>query len=62
MTAQDPPTPSQIPPLQPDDGATPIAEVTSDQLFGAGRELLIRHVGDVYRLRITRTGKLILTK
>ncbi|MBW8726818.1 MAG: hemin uptake protein HemP [Inquilinus limosus] len=31
-------------------------------LFGARRELTIQHGDDVYRLRITRNSKLILTK
>jgi hemin uptake protein HemP len=34
----------------------------SQALFGAARELLIQHNGAVYRLRLTRAGKLILTK
>jgi hemin uptake protein HemP len=36
--------------------------VSSDELIGAAREVLIRHAGCDYRLRITRLGKLILTK
>ena len=36
--------------------------VASDDLFQGLRELIIRHRNDEYRLRITRTGKLILTK
>ena len=36
--------------------------VTSTDLFRGGREIVIRHGGEEYRLRITRTGKLILTK
>ena len=31
-------------------------------LFGDKRELVILHNGEAYRLRITRQGKLILTK
>jgi len=34
----------------------------SQALFGAARELLIQHNGALYRLRLTRAGKLILTK
>jgi hemin uptake protein HemP len=37
-------------------------QLDSQMLFGAARELLIRHNGAVYRLRMTRAGKLILTK
>ncbi len=36
--------------------------VSSTDLFQGGRELVIRHDGEEYRLRITRAGKLILTK
>jgi len=36
--------------------------VSSKDLFGSLRELVIEHVGEEYRLRITSQGKLILTK
>lgn len=36
--------------------------LTSNELFQGNREVLIEHNGEVYRLRITRTGKLILNK
>ena len=36
--------------------------VRSSDLFQGGKELVIRHGAEEYRLRITRTGKLILTK
>jgi hemin uptake protein HemP len=36
--------------------------VESDDLLRGGREVLIRHVDEVYRLRHTRNDKLILTK
>ncbi|HET6598513.1 MAG TPA: hemin uptake protein HemP [Burkholderiaceae bacterium] len=36
--------------------------VSSAQLFGASREVLIEHRGALYRLRKTSLGKLILTK
>jgi hemin uptake protein HemP len=36
--------------------------VRSADLFGSGREILILHEGEIYRLRVTRNGKLILTK
>lgn len=35
---------------------------TSEALFAGARELLIKHAGDEYRLRLTNQGKLILTK
>ncbi|AOZ50338.1 MULTISPECIES: hemin uptake protein HemP [Chromobacterium] len=34
----------------------------SRQLFGDGREVLIEHQGEIYRLQLTRNGKLILIK
>jgi len=49
----------------PGAGADPGAgrrTVTSAALFAGGRELVIRHGSEEYRLRITRAGKLILTK
>lgn len=46
--------------------AQPSAEkrlrVSSHDLFGNSREVVINHAGDEYRLRITSQGKLILTK
>ncbi|MEJ0017174.1 MAG: hemin uptake protein HemP [Acetobacteraceae bacterium] len=36
--------------------------VNSEELFGGGRELMIRHADSVYRLKITGSNKLILTK
>ncbi|HEY3065349.1 MAG TPA: hemin uptake protein HemP [Methylomirabilota bacterium] len=36
--------------------------VDSLDLFRGGREIVIRHGSDEYRLRITRSDKLILTK
>lgn len=37
-------------------------QIGSDDLLRGTRELLIRHGGEVYRLRHTRNDKLILTK
>ena len=36
--------------------------VSAEHLFGGAKEIVIRHQGDNYRLRITRNDKLILTK
>ena len=41
---------------------TPPREVDSRALFGRARVLAIRHGAEVYTLRVTRAGKLILTK
>lgn len=49
-------TPVVAPPrLQP-------ARIQAATLFGGGRELVIVHQEEEYRLRVTRKGKLILTK
>ncbi len=40
----------------------PPKTISSSQLFGEDREVHIEHEGEVYRLRITRRGKLILQK
>ena len=37
-------------------------EVTSGELLCGGREIRIRHADDIYTLRQTSKGKLILTK
>jgi len=36
--------------------------ITSVELLGSAREIVIEHGGDEYRLRITSNDKLILTK
>jgi hemin uptake protein HemP len=36
--------------------------IDSARLLGGGRELVIEHSGQEYRLRLTRNDKLILTK
>ena len=38
------------------------AFVPADRLFQGSQEILIGHNGETYRLRITKNGKLILTK
>ena len=34
----------------------------SEELFGKQREIMIKHAGNYYRLRLTHSNKLILTK
>jgi hemin uptake protein HemP len=34
----------------------------SEELLGGRQEILIRHHGEIYRLRLTRNDKLILNK
>jgi len=53
-------------PAAPDDGAgderAPVRRVESARLFESGREVIIVHRDQEYRLRITKSDKLILTK
>lgn len=42
--------------------AGPPPPLDSAELFKKRDEIVIRHAGDLYRLRRTRNGKLILTK
>jgi hemin uptake protein HemP len=49
--------PARIPPSD----LTAVA-INSGDLFKGARELLIRHGQEIYRLRRTQAGKLILTK
>ena len=57
---------SQPPPMLPDaDGAPvvpPVRRISSQRLLAGERELVIQHLGSEYHLRLTRNGKLILTK
>lgn len=44
-------------------GSQPVRQrLQSAELFGTAREVVIEHAGEEYRLRLTRQGKLILTK
>lgn len=36
--------------------------VSSEALLGQGKQMFITHDGQIYQLRITKLGKLILTK
>jgi hemin uptake protein HemP len=40
----------------------PRRQIRSVELFNGGREVLIEHAGELYSLRQTSKGKLILTK
>lgn len=41
---------------------TPLQTIQSEDLFGQASTLTILHAGMAYTLRITRQGKLLLTK
>lgn len=51
--------PTEVPSAQHGGGPR---SLSSEALFGGAREVMIYHLGEVYRLSITRQGKLILTK
>ena len=44
------------------DTAFNVRLIRSEDLFCGDQEILIRHGSEIYRLRVTRSGKLILTK
>lgn len=47
---------------QPAPNQPPTSVLTSKELLGERRELVILHEGELYRLRVTKNNKLILTK
>jgi hemin uptake protein HemP len=66
MTASSHPPPSEAAILSPAEEVRSrglaIPLVRSEELFGRTREILIEHGGAYYRLRVTHSNKLILTK
>ena len=56
LCGHSPATPEKLPPPRP------CKRINSQQLLADEREIEIEHVGQLYRLRITALGKLILTK
>jgi hemin uptake protein HemP len=56
----EPAEPGEAAAPRPADGRPAI--VRTEDLFGARREVIIKHGQEEYRLRITRADKLILTK
>ena len=66
MTAEPPsPQPRNVPPPPPAAPAgppAPPARVRFGDLAGPSAEVEIEHAGQIYRLRRTRAGKLLLTK
>jgi hemin uptake protein HemP len=62
MDPSEPPPPIDPLPHRDDSHSRASRTVTSRELLQGATELLITHRDDVYRLRITRSGKLILHK
>jgi hemin uptake protein HemP len=52
---------SQEPPQEEADKAKPLT-ISSEALLAGRRQLIIQHGGERYRLLLTRSNKLILTK
>jgi hemin uptake protein HemP len=50
------------PPVAPEPTAKVPRTISSRDLLGGARFVIIRHEQDDYRLQVTGTGKLILTK
>lgn len=55
MLKTPPPPPKEVKPV-------PAREIDVATLIDSGREVVLLHRGERYRLRITASGKLILTK
>ena len=50
------------PATKPISTAKPVKRIAVSDLLNGGREAVLLHDGDEYRLRLTSNGKLILTK
>ena len=50
------------PPVEPGERSLPSEAIPTEFLFRGKQEILIVHNAEHYRLRITKNGKLILTK
>lgn len=53
---------TENPPATKDTQQPRLKTISSNELFQGTREVLITHQDEVYRLRLTRQDKLILTK
>lgn len=64
MRTDRPPHPAAVSrlPFDPGQRSCPLGTFPADHLFQGRQEVLIAHKGETYRLRITKNGKLILTK
>ena len=62
MTIPPKPHPHDTQPSTSAEASAPPRTIPSDELLKGMREVLIEHLGEYYRLRLTRNGKLILQK
>ena len=62
MAEEQPQPPVERPDERKAEPGAPADTISSEELFRGTREVRIRHAGEVYRLRLTRSGKLILHK
>jgi hemin uptake protein HemP len=53
---------SPTPARSPTPAEARLRRINSRELLGAAQEVEISHTGQIYRLRLTALGKLILTK
>jgi hemin uptake protein HemP len=53
---------SMPPAKRPISSSPPVKRIAVSDLIGGGREAVLLHDGEEYRLRLTSNGKLILTK
>lgn len=62
MSERKPDGPEPGAPQRPGEAEGAARRTTSRELFGEARLVFIEHDGETYALRLTRLGKLILTK
>jgi hemin uptake protein HemP len=62
LTLSRPPQPLMMPSVDTAPAVASVRRISSQRLLAGERELVIQHLGSEYHLRLTRNGKLILTK
>ncbi len=62
LTLSRPSQPPMLPPVDAAPATASVRRISSQRLLAGERELVIQHLGSEYHLRLTRNGKLILTK
>jgi hemin uptake protein HemP len=62
LTLSRPSQPLMMPNVEAAPTVASVRRISSQRLLAGERELVIQHLGSEYHLRLTRNGKLILTK
>jgi hemin uptake protein HemP len=62
LTLSRPSQPPMLPSVDTTSAVASVRRISSQRLLAGERELVIQHLGSEYHLRLTRNGKLILTK